>query len=391
MKGAAVQEIGCFYGRRGGFRERLGEMWDFIHIFVVGKSVVNLMRVLAICVVYQPDPELLLRSVASYADAVDKVLIWQNSQLPDTLKADLLKLAGDPEVLDKEDSGEGVILRRDGLEFEERKECKAGVAMQDGLKSRENGEQGEDGRESRIVFRGDESNAGIAVALNAAWQEAVAGGYDAVLTMDQDSVWKAFGDFLEAIESPDAPDGFYAPRILSNPGIEDREVSGKDVVVGKNTVSSTSTTMVFAPFDTAFTSGMLIPIQVIEKVGGWSEDFRVDGIDNEFCLHARSLGIQGYRVSSGWLEHALGKVVVKRLFGLRFRTYNYTPDRLFGIYRNNLIAIKKYPSVSKNFRREFYRTWLWRRPLRMLLGERNLKEKLGAICRGIRAARKAEI
>ena len=293
------------------------------------------MRVLAICVVYQPQPELLLRSVASYADAVDKVLIWQNSPISESLEDRMVAIWGD--------------------------------------------ERG------RVEFRGDGSNVGIAVALNVAWREAVAGGYDAVLTMDQDSVWHAFGSFIEAVNSPDAPAGFFAPRILSKPGIEDREATGKKAIAGE------STTTVFAPFDTAFTSGMLVPVQVLEKVGGWCEDFKVDGIDNEFCLHARSLGIQGYRVSSGWLEHALGKVVIKRLFGLRFRTYNYTPDRLFGIYRNNLIAIKKYPSVSRNFRHEFYRTWLWRRPLRMLLGERDLKAKFAAIRRGIRAARKAEI
>ena len=343
------------------------------------------MRVLAICVVYQPDPELLLRSVASYTDAVDKLLIWQNSPLPDALKVDLLTLADGPVVPDQEDCGGGAILKREGLENEESKECKAGVSMQGGLKSRENGDRGEDGREGRIVFRGDGSNVGIAVALNAAWHEAVDGGYDAVLTMDQDSVWHAFEAFWEAVDSPAAPAGFYAPRTLSKHGVEDREVPEKDVV------AEGSDATVFAPFDTAFTSGMLIPVPVIEKIGGWSEDFKVDGIDNEFCLHARSLGIQGYRVPAGWLEHALGNVVFKRLFGLRFRTYNYTPERLFGIYRNNLIAIKKYPSVSRNFRREFYRTWLWRRPLRMLLGERDLKEKFAAIRRGIRAARKAKI
>ncbi|MBR5699753.1 MAG: hypothetical protein IKX37_01525 [Bacteroidales bacterium] len=284
------------------------------------------MKILAVTVVYEPDPELLLRSVASYVDAVDKVLVWRNSPIPESLEARLAAL------------GEN---------------------------------------EGKIEFRGDGTNVGISRALNAVWQEVVGSGIDALLTMDQDSIWHHFKDFLNLIETPAAPKGFYAPRILSA-----QEGEG-----GGNSPQKSE----FTPFETAFTSGMLIPSDILERVGGWCEDFRVDGVDNEFCLHAKTLGIQGYRCPAGWLEHTLGKVEFRTLFGLRFRTYNYTPERLFGIYRNNLLAIKKYPSVSGNFRRQFYRTWLWKRPLRMLLGERNLKEKFAAVRQGIRAAKRAEL
>lgn len=275
------------------------------------------MKLLAVTVVFHPDPELLLRSVASYVHLAEKVLVWRNSPLSAALEADLKALTAD----------------------------------------------------GRIAFRGDGGNAGIPAALNAASREAEAGGFDALLTMDQDSVWHGLEGFLAAVSSPDAPAGFYAPFVNRPPEGE---------AVG-----------VFTPFETAFTSGMFIPLPVLRKVGGWCEDFKVDGVDNEFCLHALSLGIRGYRVPSGWLEHSLGNISFRRLLGLRFRTYNYAPERLFGIYRNNLITIKKYPSVARKFRRDFYRTWLWRRPLRMLLGEKDLKAKFAAVRRGIRAARKA--
>lgn len=277
------------------------------------------MRIYAVTVVYEPDPELLLRSVASYVDAVEKVLIWRNSPIPESLEAGLVALGG------------------------------------------------------KVEFRGDGTNVGISRALNVARREMDGAEVDALLTMDQDSIWHHFKDFLNSIETPAAPKGFYAPLVLSA-----QEGEG-----GKKSLPKAG----FVPFDTAFTSGMLIPSEVLERVGGWCEDFLVDGVDNEFCLHAKSLGIQGYQCPSGWLEHSLGKVEFRTLFGLRFRTYNYTPDRLFGIYRNNLLAIKKYPSVSGEFRRRFYRTWLWKRPLRMLLGEPNLKEKFAAIRQGIRAAK----
>ena len=275
------------------------------------------MKILAVSVVYQPEEELLLRSIASYADAVDAIWIWRNSSLP--------------------------------------------AALEDAL-----------GRFEGLSQQGNGENVGIAKALNAAARYARENGFDALLAMDQDSVWHNLTGFLAAIEAPDAPEGIYAPLIGASPADETDKSAD-----------------LFSPLETAFTSGMFVPIPVIGKVGGWCEDFLVDGIDNEFCLHALSLGIRCWRVGEGRLEHRLGKVETKRLFGLRFKTYNYSPERLYGIYRNNLLSIKKYPSVSGKFRRQFRSVWFWKRPLRMLLGEQNLKAKFSAIFRGIRDARKA--
>lgn len=272
------------------------------------------MKILAVTVVYNPSEEMLLRSVASYAGSVAKVMVWRNSPVPSELEKDLSALG--------------------------------------------------------CVFAGDGSNAGISRALNAAWREAVSGGFDALLTMDQDSVWHGFGEFVAAVDYPSAPAGFYSPLICQG-GEKPADSAGG-----------------FTAVDTAFTSGMLIPLKVLECVGGWDESFLVDGIDNEFCLHALSLGIKCWKCGAGWLEHSLGKVEFKRFLGIRFRIYNYPPERLYGIYRNNLTAIRRYPDVSAGFRRQFLHVWGWRRPIRMLLGERGVCAKWRAIRRGIRDARK---
>ena len=280
------------------------------------------MRVLAVTVVYHPDPELLLRSVASYAGAVEKVLVWRNSPLGDALEADLSAVGN-------------------------------------------------------VEFRGSGTNDGIPAVLNAASREMTAGGFDALLTMDQDSVWHDIGAFLRLVSGEGAPEGFFAPQVF-----------GPDAAKAADIAAAAPD---YSPVLTAFTSGMLIPSDVIGKVGGWCEEFKVDGADNEFCLHARSLGIPLWKVGKGWLEHSLGKVEFRRFLGLRFRVYQYPPERLYGIYRNNLSAIRKYRSVSGPFRRQFLRTWGWRRPLRMLLGEKDLGAKFKAVFKGIRAARKVEI
>ena len=271
------------------------------------------MKVLAVVTCYNPTPELLLRSVSSYAGDVDKLLVWRNSSLPEELESELA------------------------------------------------------GR-FHAEFRGDGTNAGISTALNAAWKEASAGNYDFLLTMDQDSVWHHFDAYLSKALSNGPSMCFYSPLTL---------LAGEMPSPGSNSL--------FAPVEIAITSGMLIPVSVINRVGGWDERFKIDAVDDEFCLHARSLGIRCWECGAGWLEHRLGDRRLVSLLWMHFYTYNYSPQRLYGIYRNHIIAFRRYKgAVSRKARHYFVRIWVHRRPIRILLGEKGRKAKFLAIFRGIR-------
>lgn len=270
------------------------------------------MRILAVCIAFNPDPALMLRSVMSYAPQVDKLLVWRNSPLPQDLVDSL-------------------------------------------------------GSIPNLEFRGDCTNAGISAALNAAWREAAAGAYDYLLTMDQDSVWHGFDAFVRQVSGLHILDSFYTPLIL---------MMGESPAPGNGAMCE--------PVDFSMTSGMLLPIDVIEKVGGWDESLEVDAIDTEFCLHARSLGLQCYRCGSGWIEHSLGKRRRSSFLGLKFYTYNYSPQRLYGIYKNHFIVFRRYPQVCAPARKAFLRTWGRRRPVRILLGESDKVRKFRAILKGIR-------
>ena len=265
------------------------------------------MRIIAVIPVYNPDISLLVKCIDSFADRVDSIVLWRNSLL-------------DPHKFD-------------GCRFE-----------------------------GKLRLAGTETNEGISKALNFALEIARTEGFDAILTMDQDSVWEGFDRYLSKIFTPSAPPGFYGP------GINDQAFKGD-----------------FRKAEGIISSGMLVPTDVACKVGGWNEDFKIDGIDNDFFFHARDLGIQGWNVGDCALHHRLGNVVFKRFAGIRFRTYNYTPQRLYGIYRNNLIVIKKY-SGTRDFGRAFRRNWFWRKPIRILLGEKDVCAKFKAIIKGIRDA-----
>ena len=270
------------------------------------------MKVLAIAACYHPNPELLLKSVASYASHVDKLLIWRNSILPEELESEL------------------------------------------------------SGR-FKAEFRGDGTNVGISTALNAAWEEADAGNYDCLLTMDQDSVWHEFEAYVSQATTNGLAMCFYSPQFT---------MMGETPNPGNSALT---------PLDITITSGMLIPVSVLNVVGGWDESFTIDAVDVEFCLHARSLGIQCWRCGDGWLEHRLGDRRRVSFLGLHFYTYNYSPERLYSTYKNHIITFRRYKgNISKQARKAFVRICVRRQPIRILLGEKGRWTKLLAIFRGVR-------
>ena len=250
------------------------------------------MRILAVIVAYNPDLEALERCLASFQEHVDKVVIWKNSNFD---------------------------YERDDVEF-----------------------------------AGDDSNCGIGKALNYAWKKADEEGFDALLTMDQDSVWQDFPAFLQ--KAAQAPDGLWGPWVNKEPAAD------------------------FVASDLLITSGMLVPLRLIKRIGGWREDFLVDAVDVDFVLHAKELGIPAWRVGGGWLQQQFGG---RRKKGL-IHVYDYSPERLYGIFRNHIIVIRRYKGVSGQLRRMFVKRWYFSRPIRILLGEKDAFKKLGAIIRGIR-------
>jgi rhamnosyltransferase len=100
--------------------------------------------VVAVVVVYKPDFEDFIASVKTYIDAVDKLLVWQNSSINDSQKARLQNL------------------------------------------------------NSEIEFVGDGTNKGIGEALNYTFKYAKNKEYRYVLSMDQDSQWVNVKQYLSS-------------------------------------------------------------------------------------------------------------------------------------------------------------------------------------------------
>ncbi|MDP2025006.1 glycosyltransferase family 2 protein [Sulfuriferula sp.] len=188
-------------------------------------------------------------------------------------------------------------------------------------------------------------NRGIAAAQNAGIQWARNRGARFVLLMDQDSI--PAPDMVEklvsTISEQDSP-ATAGPRYLDerqdNPPPFIR-VRGLRL---ERCICSTKASVV--PVDYLISSGCLIPMPVLDKVGGMRDDFFIDYVDIEWGLRARHYGFQSYGVCSAHMQHSLGDHPIK-LFSKNIPLHS--PLRHYYHFRNAVLLYKE-PWVPLNWK-----------------------------------------
>ena len=251
------------------------------------------MKVLAVIVTYYPDLELLKRNVEALAGHVDDVLIWENTPAPDNIRFRL-------------------------------------PAM------------------DNLTYYGVGENVGISRALNLTRESFFEEEYDALLTMDQDSIWDNLGLFLERVATSEAPFGLYGPAVYT-PALKPD----------------------FTPAGTLITSGMLVRREIYERIGGYEELFFVDGIDLDFCYKAAEAGIP-----------SCGRKRKVCFLGFHPEVYDYSPSRLREICFSEIVLAKKYPARHRK-KGVILRHYLLKRIPLILLFERQKWSKSVAIIKGL--------
>lgn len=262
------------------------------------------MKVLAVIVTYYPDLELLKRNVEALAGHVDDVLIWENTPAPDNIRFRL-------------------------------------PAM------------------DNLTYYGVGENVGISRALNLTRESFFEEEYDALLTMDQDSIWDNLGLFLERVATSEAPFGLYGPAVYT-PALKPD----------------------FTPADTLITSGMLVRREIYERIGGYEELFFVDGIDLDFCYKAAEAGIPSWIVGGTALIQRFGRKRKVCFLGFHPEVYDYSPSRLREICFSEIVLAKKYPARHRK-KGVILRHYLLKRIPLILLFERQKWSKSVAIIKGL--------
>lgn len=194
-------------------------------------------------------------------------------------------------------------------------------------------------------------NLGVAAAQNRGIQWARARNCSHVVTLDQDStpspdmVKKLLGALIE-LQTTGISVAAVGPRLIDR---RTRAIT-PFVRIGllgiKRQGSGGDGSLPIVETDFLVSSGMLIPLEVLTKVGPLEEALFIDNVDLEWCFRARGMGLGLYGVHNAEMEHSVGDHVIK--LG-SYVIHLHPPYRQYYIMRNRILLYKRH-----------YSPWEWK-------------------------------
>jgi rhamnosyltransferase len=205
---------------------------------------------------------------------------------------------------------------------------------------------------SRISLELNGENLGVARALNDGIRRARALGYEWVLLLDQDSVLDAgmvdtmigahasvpepsrlavLGAAFRDVHQPEAapPGPPQAPR-TEIPGAEPPPPPARPPEPPWEDVES------------VITSGSLIRLATLDRIGAFRDEFFIDYVDSEYCFRARAGGFRVLKTRRPLMSHAIGAATRHDILGLEKWTSNHSPDRRYYMARNDTVMLQEY-------------------------------------------------
>lgn len=199
-------------------------------------------------------------------------------------------------------------------------------------------------RKSSLTIIYNQSNLGIATALNQGFRWALEHGYHYIITFDQDScpapgmlpimlkvLSSHVGDGNLAIVAPmvmDPKAEFEAFYLRPKNRLLFERVSCKEPVLENVTY--------------VITSGSLYDLAAYQKIGPFRDDFFIDYVDTEYCLRAKEKGYKIIVACEAHLSYHQGNRQ-KRIFWKRdhFPTF-HSPLRWYFSSRNRILMLRRY-------------------------------------------------
>lgn len=184
---------------------------------------------------------------------------------------------------------------------------------------------------AKIINNND--NLGIATALNAGINFALDNNFKYALFLDQDSTPDE--DLVEHLKAAFMLDDAIAMAV---PQIQ---------YLGTNKKTSTLSEYQFINF--AITSGSLLDLSLISKLGYFDDELFIDSVDFEYCFKIRLNKFKIARINKAILYQRLGNMVQHKLMGMEFYPTNHNYIRRYYIVRNRLYIAKKYYHFDKKY------------------------------------------
>lgn len=183
----------------------------------------------------------------------------------------------------------------------------------------------------KYIYNGD--NLGIATALNIGAKEAIKDKYDWLLTMDQDTCFKKddVQKIFEYIKTNNVSDvGIVSP--WHNTKLHISKPKEKEEY----------------PID-VMTSGNFLNLDIYKKIGGFRDEYFIDGIDIEYCLRLRKNHYKILRLNDFSIDHNLGNIEYKRFFKKEFLCLNHDYLRVYYRVRNYNYIKEEYYDIAPKF------------------------------------------
>ena len=232
-------------------------------------------------------------------------------------------------------------------------------------------------KHKKINYISNNGNKGIAYALNVGAKEAIKENSDWLLTMDQDSSFK--DNSLEKMIK-------FLSEIKDNKLLQDV----LELDYGKIGVLSVLQRTEFNKNDeleglsyplVVMTSGNLISLDVYKKVGGFKDWLFIDAVDFDYCLNVQKHKYKVIQMNTAELEHNLGNIKRKKIFGKTVFVTNHNVTRRYYITRNRHYLYDLYHKDFPEYcslelgrtKRELLKIWLF---------EKNKIEKTKAVIKG---------
>jgi rhamnosyltransferase len=160
----------------------------------------------------------------------------------------------------------------------------------------------------------NEQNRGIAAAQNQGIDLARTTGFSHILLLDQDTVLApgVVADLSANLATLEEEHGKVAAIGPAYFEVNSQQTTRayRNHGFRLNRISLGSATQPVAS-DSIIASGSLIPMAVLEKVGGFREDLFIDLVDVEWCFRARAAGFASFLSPTARVDHRLGSGTVK--------------------------------------------------------------------------------
>lgn len=204
------------------------------------------------------------------------------------------------------------------------------------------------------------ANLGVGAAHNRGIDWARQHGFSHVLLMDQDSIPMPgmVEKLLMAVSNLSQGGGKVAaggPRCVDVRTSQEAPFIKFGFIRNQHSYCAARADGASIPADFLISSGTLIPIAVIDDIGGMEERLFVDNIDMEWCFRAAGAGYQLYGVCDAVMTHHLGDDIVNLWFLGRRNYARHPPVRLYYMMRNRLLLYARSYTPGKWIVRDVFR------------------------------------